>query len=80
MTFQKGWLPVSKVQIKVMDNGGLRVTGDVELIDAEGNAFPAKPAFSLCRCGLSSNLPYCDASHKGKFTSAVRAPKPSEGE
>ncbi|MBM7693197.1 CDGSH-type Zn-finger protein [Peribacillus deserti] len=69
---------MSKVQIKVMDNGGFRVTGDVELIDMEGNVFPAKPAFSLCRCGLSSNLPYCDASHKGKFNSVVRAPKPSE--
>ena len=28
-----------KVQIKVMDNGGFRVTGDVELIDMEGNPF-----------------------------------------
>ncbi|WP_409293371.1 CDGSH iron-sulfur domain-containing protein [Peribacillus sp. SCS-26] len=55
-----------------MDNGGFRVTGDVELIDMEGNAFPSKPAFSLCRCGLSNNLPYCDASHKGNFESRVR--------
>lgn len=64
---------MSKVQIKVLDNGSLRVTGDVELIDAEGNVFPAKPAFSLCRCGLSNKKPYCDGSHKGKFESVVRA-------
>ncbi|MRX74275.1 CDGSH iron-sulfur domain-containing protein [Bacillus lacus] len=64
---------MSKVQIKVMDNGGLRVTGDVELIDMDGNAFPAKPAFTLCRCGLSLKMPYCDASHKGKFSSCARA-------
>jgi CDGSH iron-sulfur domain-containing protein 3 len=66
---------MTKVQIKVNDNGSLRITGDVELLDGEGNAFEAKPAFSLCRCGLSSKKPYCDGSHKGKFESAVRVDK-----
>lgn len=63
---------MSKVTIKVMDNGGFRVTGDVDLVDAEGNVYPAKPAFSLCRCGQSQKMPYCDASHKGNFESCVR--------
>ena len=40
-----------KVTIKVNDNGSLRVTGEVELVDAEGNPFDHKPSFSLCRCG-----------------------------
>jgi CDGSH iron-sulfur domain-containing protein 3 len=66
---------MSKVQIKVNDNGSLRITGDVELIDGEGNVFETKPTFSLCRCGMSSNKPFCDGTHKGKFESAVRAPK-----
>jgi CDGSH iron-sulfur domain-containing protein 3 len=66
---------LSKVQIKVNDNGSLRITGDVELLDGEGNVYPSKPAFSLCRCGLSNNKPYCDGSHKGKFDSQVRVPK-----
>ncbi|RDI41249.1 CDGSH iron-sulfur domain-containing protein [Falsibacillus pallidus] len=66
---------MTKVQIKVNDNGGYRVMGDVELIDAEGNVFETKQAFTLCRCGLSSKLPFCDASHKGKFESCVRAEK-----
>jgi CDGSH iron-sulfur domain-containing protein 3 len=66
---------MTKVQIKVNDNGSLKVTGDVELIDAEGNVFPTKNVFSLCRCGLSSKMPFCDASHKGKFESCVRAEK-----
>ncbi|MFS0635714.1 CDGSH iron-sulfur domain-containing protein [Mesobacillus foraminis] len=70
---------MSKVQIKVNDNGSLRVSGDVELVDAEGNVFETKPTFSLCRCGLSSKKPFCDGSHKGKFESVVRAqPKESE--
>ncbi len=63
---------MSKVQIKVNDNGSLRVTGDVELLDGEGNIIETKQAFSLCRCGLSSKMPFCDASHKGKFESVVR--------
>lgn len=33
---------MSKAQIKVMDNGSLRVTGDVELIDMDGNKFETK--------------------------------------
>ncbi|MFZ3588529.1 CDGSH iron-sulfur domain-containing protein [Bacillus sp. DJP31] len=66
---------MSKVQIKVFNNGPFRVTGDVELIDADGNVFEAKPAFSLCRCGKSSKLPYCDGTHKGQFESCVRAEK-----
>lgn len=49
---------MSKVQIKVMDNGSFRVTGDVELIDADGNKFETKPTFSLCRCGQSQKMPF----------------------
>ena len=66
---------MSKVQIKVNDNGSLRVTGDIELIDGEGNLIETKPSFSLCRCGLSNNKPLCDGSHKGKFESIIRASK-----
>jgi CDGSH-type Zn-finger protein len=64
---------MADVTIKVNDNGSLRVTGNVELIDAEGNKFETKESFSLCRCGLSQNKPFCDGSHKGKFESAPRA-------
>ncbi|MGE8204425.1 CDGSH iron-sulfur domain-containing protein [Heyndrickxia sp. NPDC080065] len=63
---------MSKVQIKVNDNGSYRITGDVELIDPEGNVFETKPSFSLCRCGLSNKKPFCDGSHKGNFESVVR--------
>lgn len=66
---------MEKVQIKVMDNGSYRVTGDVELIDVDGNVFETKKAFSLCRCGLSQRKPFCDGAHKGQFDSCVRAEK-----
>ena len=69
---------MTKVTIKVNDNGSLRITGDVELLDGAGNKYETKPAFSLCRCGMSKNMPFCDASHKGKFESVVRAPEETE--
>lgn len=53
-----------KATIQVKDNGSIRVTGEVELMDAEGNVYETKPAFSLCRCGASSNKPFCDGTHK----------------
>ena len=65
-----------KVIIKVNDNGSLRVTGPVELVDAEGNVFEHKETFSLCRCGASNNKPFCDGMHKAiGFESAPRAKK-----
>lgn len=67
---------MQKVQIKVNDNGSLKITGDVELVDAEGNVFTTKQVFSLCRCGMSAKAPFCDGSHKGKFQSVVRALQP----
>lgn len=63
-----------KVGIKVNDNGSLRITGNVELIDAEGNAYETKKSFSLCRCGHSENKPFCDGTHRTMgFKSAPRA-------
>lgn len=64
---------MADVTIKVRDNGPYVVSGVVELVDAEGNRFETKQKFSLCRCGLSENKPFCDGSHKGNFESRVRA-------
>ncbi|MBD2864750.1 CDGSH iron-sulfur domain-containing protein [Paenibacillus oceani] len=64
----------NKVTIKVNDNGSLRVTGSVELVDAEGIPFEHKESFSLCRCGGSGNKPFCDGTHTSiSFKSEPRA-------
>ena len=47
------------------DDGSLRITGDVEVVDAAGTAWPleaGKPVF-LCRCGQSGRKPFCDGTH-----------------
>ncbi|RCW52005.1 CDGSH iron-sulfur domain-containing protein [Paenibacillus prosopidis] len=64
---------MSDVMIKVNDNGPLRITGKVEMVDSLGNRFETKESFILCRCGLSNQKPFCDLTHKGKFESAPRA-------
>ena len=66
-----------KVEIKVRDNGSLRITGDFRIVDAEGNEIPHEgDNVGLCRCGQSANKPFCDGSHKERFQSVVRAPQP----
>jgi CDGSH-type Zn-finger protein len=67
-------LPSTKVTI--FNNGPLRIEGDFEIVDQEGKAFGlgGRTAVSLCRCGHSSNSPFCDGTHKRQsFTSAVTA-------
>jgi CDGSH-type Zn-finger protein len=56
---------MSDVTIKVRVNGPYLVSGPVTLIDADGNPFPADPRgnVALCRCGASSNKPFCDGTH-----------------
>lgn len=52
------------VVITLKENGPIHVKGKVEMRDAAGNLIETKPAFSLCRCGVSENKPFCDGTHK----------------
>ncbi len=54
-------------RITVMNNGSLRVEGDeFEIVDQSGTPFGLKgrQKVTLCRCGQSSNKPFCDSTHK----------------
>lgn len=53
-----------KVTMRVKPNGSIRVTGEVDFLDADGNVLETKTDFSLCRCGHSKEKPFCDGSHK----------------
>ena len=67
---------MAPARITVNNNGSLRVEGDFEIADQEGNvvAMPGVSRVSLCRCGHSANKPFCDGAHKTSgFASAVTA-------
>jgi CDGSH-type Zn-finger protein len=67
---------MAATKITVMHNGSLRVEGDFEIVDQEGKAFglAGRTRLSLCRCGQSSNKPFCDGTHKTcGFSSQVLA-------
>ena len=64
------------VTIKVRRDGPLKVTGPVRLVDHEGRPFPIDgDDVVLCRCGRSSDKPFCDGSHRGGFDGG-RLPPP----
>ena len=58
-----------KTTITVLNNGSLRIAGDFDIVDKEGNLYnlQGREIISLCRCGMSQNKPFCDGSHKGHF-------------
>lgn len=62
-------------KITALDNGPYLVKGPVLLLDAEGNEFRTERAtVALCRCGRSSNKPFCDGTHsKIRFQAVERA-------
>lgn len=49
--------------IEVSANGPLLVYGNITIKDADGNKVQRNKVTAFCRCGASSNKPYCDGSH-----------------
>ena len=66
---------MTKAKLTVNNNGSLRVEGDFEIVDMQGNTYglAGRQLVSLCRCGRSGNKPFCDGSHKGHFEHDARA-------
>ena len=56
---------MAATKITVVNNGSLRIEGDFEVVDQDGNPFglAGRTKLSLCRCGQSSNKPFCDGTH-----------------
>ena len=50
-------------RIRVLEGGPYLVEGGVPILDHEGTGVEAPPTYSLCRCGGSSNKPFCDGTH-----------------
>lgn len=50
--------------VETMANGPLLIYGNVSVKDSSGNITKKHNVTAFCRCGGSSNKPYCDGSHK----------------
>ena len=57
---------MAATKITVRTNGPYRVEGEFEIVDMQGKPYglAGRTVVSLCRCGHSSNKPFCDGSHK----------------
>jgi CDGSH-type Zn-finger protein len=63
-------------KVTVFSNGPIRIEGEFEIVDPNGNTFglAGRTAIGLCRCGHSANKPFCDGSHnRVGFADAVVA-------
>jgi 3-phenylpropionate/trans-cinnamate dioxygenase ferredoxin subunit len=68
--------------IKVRQNGPYLVDGDdLQIVDWNGAAYPiAKKPVALCRCGASTNKPFCDGTHSKMGFQAAEAAVPNSGD
>ena len=57
---------MADVKIEIRENGPIRVTGPIDIVDKDGNAYtiPEGQWVAMCRCGNSANKPFCDTAHR----------------
>ncbi|GAC1617230.1 MAG: CDGSH iron-sulfur domain-containing protein [Candidatus Acidiferrum sp.] len=75
---------MAATKVTVNNNGSIRIEGDFDILDPQGNAFDlaGRKTIGLCRCGQSKNKPFCDGSHNANgfhdivVARVLPAPKP----
>jgi 3-phenylpropionate/trans-cinnamate dioxygenase ferredoxin subunit len=71
------------VKVTATKNGPLKVEGaeEIELFWDDGTPVPIeKKTIYLCRCGASSNKPFCDGQHSKIGFQAAAAAVPESAE
>ncbi len=71
---------MSDPTIKVLPKGPYLVEGKINLLDASGKKIEAGEKFALCRCGASTNKPFCDGTHTKIGFDAAAAAVPGSAE
>jgi CDGSH-type Zn-finger protein len=67
---------MADVEITIRNNGPYLVSGELKLVDPDGNPVDlgGRDRFALCRCGGSTKKPFCDGTHsKIGFDGAMAA-------
>ena len=55
--------PPADTTIEPRPNGPLFLRGRIRIVDVDGTTVREDTRVALCRCGASSNKPFCDGSH-----------------
>src|SRR5260370_37977493 len=73
---------MAEVSIRPKPNGPYLVEGPVDIYDTAGNkiATDDRPKIALCRCGASSNKPFCDGTHSKIGFQAAETVNPESAE
>lgn len=71
---------MAEVTIDIIKNGPLIVKGEVELRDSTGKLYPVEKRMALCRCGASTEKPFCDGTHSKVGFQAAEEAVPSSKE
>lgn|SRR6516165_1119814 len=73
---------MADVSIRPKPNGPYLIEGPVDVYDTAGNRIPTddRPRIALCRCGASSNKPFCDGTHSKIGFQAAETINPESAE
>lgn len=74
-------MAMDAIRVRCRLDGPLVIEGPVTIVDHEGNTFAIpgdKPKVALCRCGQSSQKPFCDGSHKACGFKAAELAQPPD--
>jgi uncharacterized protein with ATP-grasp and redox domains len=53
----------SQATVEIIDNGPIKITGNIIIKDSKRDITEVLKEVSICRCGMSANMPFCDGSH-----------------
>jgi len=57
-------VPAPVTEIMLIDNGPAIIKGKFRVTNQMGQKIETAEQAALCRCGRSTNLPFCDGSHR----------------
>lgn len=68
LTWKEGMVAAAEVleltSIRVLPNGPLMMNGTIQITQKDGSVQVKEGKTTFCRCGASSNKPFCDGNHR----------------
>ena len=57
-------IPEQPVTVKIMRDGPIVIKGSFEFINSDNKKVVSDSIISICRCGKSDQMPFCDGHHR----------------